>query len=117
MHLGSLKEKVIAETEKLDEVYQTIRDHNDYLVGQLETYKSYLHNVRGQSEGTNKRGQSSKVLGPYKFTHLELEKQGVIQKSNVPENRESEYLLQHHESYPWHICYQSALQRPQPWSS
>ncbi|KAK3724385.1 RasGAP protein [Vermiconidia calcicola] len=87
VHLGSLKEKVLAETEKLDEVYRTIRDHNTYLVGQLETYKSYLHNVRGQSEGTNKRGQSSKVLGPYKFSHQDLEKQGVIQKSNVPENR------------------------------
>ncbi|KAF2174095.1 hypothetical protein M409DRAFT_16369 [Zasmidium cellare ATCC 36951] len=87
VHLGSLKEKVVAETQKLDEVFRTIRDHNTYLVGQLETYKSYLHNVRGQSEGTSKRGQSAKVLGPYKFTHQELEKQGVIQKSNVPENR------------------------------
>lgn len=87
VHLGSLKEKVLAETGKLEEVYRTIRDHNTYLVGQLETYKSYLHNVRGQSEGTSKRGQQSKVLGPYKFTHQELEKQGVIQKSNVPENR------------------------------
>jgi Ras GTPase-activating-like protein IQGAP2/3 len=88
VHLGSLKEKVIIETQKLDEVFRTIRDHNTYLVGQLETYKSYLHNVRGQSEGTGaKRGQTAKVLGPYKFTHQELEKQGVIQKSNVPENR------------------------------
>ncbi|SMQ51951.1 unnamed protein product [Zymoseptoria tritici ST99CH_1A5] len=87
VHLGSLKEKVLVETTKLDEVFRTIRDHNTYLVGQLETYKSYLHNVRGQSEGTAKRGQSAKVLGPYKFTHQELEKQGVIQKSNVPENR------------------------------
>ncbi|KAK3671778.1 RasGAP protein [Recurvomyces mirabilis] len=87
VHLGSLKEKVVVETQKLEEVFRTIRDHNTYLVGQLETYKSYLHNVRGQSEGTSKRGQSSKVLGPYKFTHQELEKQGVIQKSNVPENR------------------------------
>ncbi|KAI5363802.1 putative rasGAP protein [Septoria linicola] len=87
IHLGSLKEKVEAETEKLGEVFRTIRDHNAYLVSQLETYKSYLHNVRGQSEGTSKRGQSAKVLGPYKFTHQELERQGVIQKSNVPENR------------------------------
>ncbi|KAI6986628.1 ras GTPase activator [Hortaea werneckii] len=87
VHLGSLKEKVLAETQKLDEVFRTIRDHNSYLVGQLETYKSYLHNVRGQSEGTTKRGQATKVLGPYKFSHQELEKQGVIQRSNVPENR------------------------------
>lgn len=87
VHLGSLKEKVIAETAKLEDVFRTIRDHNAYLMSQLETYKSYLHNVRGQSEGTSKRGQTAKVLGPYKFTHQELEKQGVIQKSNVPDNR------------------------------
>jgi len=88
-HLGSLKEKVVTETGKLDEVYRTIRDHNTYLVGQLETYKSYLHNVRGQSEGTSKRLQNQKVLGPYKYTHAQLEKEGVIQKSNVPANRQA----------------------------
>lgn len=86
-HLGSLKDAVIKETEKLDEVYKTIRDHNTYLVGQLETYKSYLHNVRSQSEGTKRKQQKQQVLGPYKFTHQQLEKEGVIQKSNVPDNR------------------------------
>ena len=65
----------------------TIRDHNTYLVGQLETYKSYLHNVRSQSEGKLRKQQKQQVLGPYKFTHQQLEKEGVIQKSNVPENR------------------------------
>ncbi|KAF2858888.1 ras GTPase activator [Piedraia hortae CBS 480.64] len=89
VHLGSLKEKILAETQKLQEVYRTIRDHNSYLVGQLETYKSYLHNVRGQSDGTaaKRGGNAPKPLGPYKFTHQELEKQGVIQRSDVPENR------------------------------
>lgn len=89
-HLGSLKEKVLEETKKLDEVYKTIRDHNAYLVSQLETYKSYLHNVRSQSEGKQRAtGKQTKpqVLGPYKFTHQQLEKEGVIQKSNVPDNR------------------------------
>lgn len=86
-HLGSLKEGVLLETSKLDEVYKTIRDHNAYLVGQLETYKSYLHNVRSQSEGTRRKQQKQQVLGPYKFTHQQLEKEGVIQKSNVPDNR------------------------------
>ena len=86
-HLGSLKDGVVAETAKLDEVYKTIRDHNTYLVGQLETYKSYLHNVRSQSEGTRRKQQKQQVLGPYKFTHQQLEKEGVIQKSNVPDNR------------------------------
>jgi Ras GTPase-activating-like protein IQGAP2/3 len=87
-HLGSLKENVQQETLKLDDVYKTIRDHNAYLLSQLDTYKSYLHNVRSQSEGT-KRGKEVKVkeLGPYKFTHAQLEKDGVIVRSNVPENR------------------------------
>jgi Ras GTPase-activating-like protein IQGAP2/3 len=87
VHLGSMKEKVIEETRKLEEVFRTIRDHNLYLVGQLETYKSYLHNVRSQSEGKTRKQQKHQVLGPYKFTHQQLEKEGVIQKSNVPENR------------------------------
>lgn len=87
VHLGSLKEKVIEETKQLDEVFRTIRDHNAYLVGQLETYKSYLHNVRSQSEGKQRKQQKNQELGPYKFTHQQLEKEGVIRKSNVPENR------------------------------
>lgn len=87
VHLGSLKEKVLEETKKLDEVFRTIRDHNNYLVGQLETYKSYLHNVRSQSEGKQRKQQKQQVLGPYKFTHQQLEKEGVIQRSNVPDNR------------------------------
>lgn len=87
VHLGSLKEKTLEETKKLEEVFRTIRDHNSYLVGQLETYKSYLHNVRSQSEGKSRKQQKHQALGPYKFTHQQLEKEGVIQKSNVPDNR------------------------------
>lgn len=87
VHLGSLKEKVVEETKKLEEVFRTIRDHNAYLVGQLDTYKSYLHNVRNQSEGKQRKQQKQQELGPYKFTHQQLEKEGVIRKSNVPENR------------------------------
>jgi Ras GTPase-activating-like protein IQGAP2/3 len=87
VHLGSLKEKVLEETKQLEEVFRTIRDHNAYLVGQLETYKSYLHNVRSQSEGKQRKQQKNQELGPYKFTHQQLEKEGVIRRSNVPENR------------------------------
>ncbi|KAI2022250.1 RasGAP protein [Ophidiomyces ophidiicola] len=81
VHLGSLKEKVLEETRRLDEVYRTIRDHNTYLVGQLETYKSYLHNVRSQSEGKQRKQQKHQELGPYKFTHQQLEKEGVIRRA------------------------------------
>lgn len=87
-HLGSLKDKVLEETYKLEDVYKTIRDHNAYLLSQLDTYKNYLHNVRSQAEGV-RRTKDVKVreLGPYKFTHAQLEKDGVIVRSNVPENR------------------------------
>jgi Ras GTPase-activating-like protein IQGAP2/3 len=87
VHLGSMRDKVVEETGKLDEVFRTIREHNTYLVTQLETYKSYLHNVRSQAEGKQRKQQKHQVLGPYKFTHAQLEREGVIQKSNVPENR------------------------------
>lgn len=86
-HLGSLKENVLSEIAKLDEVYHTICDHNDYLVVQLEAYKSYLQNVRSQSEGKQRKQQKHRVLGPYKFSHQQLEDEGVIQSSNVPESR------------------------------
>ena len=87
-HLGSLKEKVLEETTKLDDVYKTIRDHNAYLLSQLDTYKNYLHNVRSQSEGVRRgREVKNKELGPYKWTHAQLERDGVISRSNVPENR------------------------------
>lgn len=89
MHLGSMQEKVVEETERLEDVYRTILDHNTYLNSQLETYKSYLYNVRNQAAGQTvaKKSQKPIALGPYKFTHQQLEKEGVIQKSNVPENR------------------------------
>lgn len=91
MHLGSMHDKVLEESGRLDDVYRTILDHNRYLNSQLETYKSYLHNVRNQAGGQvaapKKSSQKPATLGPYKFTHQQLEKEGVIQKSNVPEDR------------------------------
>jgi len=89
-HLGSLKDKVLEETEKLEDVYKTIRDHNAYLLSQLDTYKNYLHNVRSQAEGVRRPSNAvsrQRELGPYKFSHAQLEKDGVIKRSNVPENR------------------------------
>ena len=102
-YLGSIKEKVVSETESLQAVFKTICDHNDYLKGQLDTYRAYLLNVRGKagSKGSESRGigvvavagklkkQGKLVLGPHKFTHAQLEKDGVIAETNVPESRRS----------------------------
>lgn len=99
-HLGNLREKVVLETRSLEAVYKTICDHNTYLRSQLEQYKAYLQNVRQTSGGGKKGGvgvvtvagkeqkpQQVQVLGPYKFTHQQFEKDGVIVETNVPENR------------------------------
>jgi len=101
-HLGNMREKVIAETRSLENVYKTILDHNNYLRSQLEQYKAYLSNVRmtatkdkGQTTGVGvvtvggkeKKQPKATVLGPYRFTHSQLEKEGIIVESNVPDNR------------------------------
>ena len=102
VHLGNLREKVILETKSLDAVYKTIGDHNNYLRSQLEQYKAYLQNVRLTSSkekgtttgvgvvtvgGKDKKPVKAAVMGPYRFTHAQLEKEGTIVESNVPDNR------------------------------
>lgn len=105
-HLGNMREKVVLETRSLEAVYKTIGDHNSYLRSQLEQYKAYLQNVRMTSTGNQKNsktvgggvgvvsvdGKERKVgksagLGPFKFSHAQFEKDGVIVESNVPDNR------------------------------
>ncbi|TIC12635.1 Rho GTPase activation protein [Wallemia mellicola] len=102
-HLGNIREKVLVESKSLDSVYKTICDHNNYLRSQLESYKAYLANVRINSSkdskssaggvgvvtvgGKEKKPAKSHILGPYRFTHYQLEKEDIIRQSNVPENR------------------------------
>ncbi|KAG9289687.1 hypothetical protein G9A89_014422 [Geosiphon pyriformis] len=101
-HLGNLREKVHEEIKSLESVYKTICDHNNYLRSQLESYKAYLQNVRIQTNKDTGVGPGSsvvkvngkghnppkiKVLGPFKFTHATLERDGIIVETNVPENR------------------------------
>jgi Ras GTPase-activating-like protein IQGAP2/3 len=102
VHLGNLREKVVLETKSLEAVYKTICDHNNYMRSQLEQYKAYLQNVRltaskdkGSTTGVGvvtvggkeKKPVKAVVLGPYRFTHAQLEKEGIIVESNVPDNR------------------------------
>jgi Ras GTPase-activating-like protein IQGAP2/3 len=99
VHLGNMREKVVLENRSLEAVYKTICDHNSYLRSQLDTYKAYLHNVRATTDrgiggvgvlavnGKEKKPAKSTVLGPYRFTHSQFEKEGIIMESNVPENR------------------------------
>ncbi|KAG1866833.1 RasGAP C-terminus-domain-containing protein [Suillus subluteus] len=79
-HLGNLREKVVLETKSLEA---------------LEQYKTYLQNIRltvskdkGSATGagvvTVTRRQREEVIeiSQYRFTHAQLEKEGIIVKSN-----------------------------------
>jgi Ras GTPase-activating-like protein IQGAP2/3 len=93
VHLGSLRDKVVEEMRSLEAVYKTIGDHNNYLRGQLEQYKAYLQNVRMNANkdkggsagvgvvavgGKEKKAAKPVALGPYRFTHAQLEKEGLL---------------------------------------
>ncbi len=106
-HLGNMREKVVLESRSLESVFKTICDHNNYLRSQLAQYKEYLQNVRltaasggkGGSSGAStgvgvlavngkeKKPAKPTMQGPYRFTHVQFEKEGIIMESNVPENR------------------------------
>ncbi|KAK9431092.1 Rho GTPase activation protein [Lipomyces doorenjongii] len=101
--LGSIREKVLGEVQSLESVLRTIKDHNEYLHSQIETYKSYLRNVRIQSgpkkssvndrvgliaiHGKGRKEPKTQYLGPYKYSQQALQKEGVITVCNVPQNR------------------------------
>jgi len=89
-HLGSLIDKVLSETQQLTEVAATIEERNKYLDGQLDTYKNYLRNVRSQAEGQTKRSADPKKAKIFKLTHSLAEKDGVLVRSIIPENRRGE---------------------------
>ncbi|KAJ8663464.1 hypothetical protein O0I10_000704 [Lichtheimia ornata] len=111
-HLGDLKVKVMEEMRSLQSVYKTIQDHNNYLTSQLETYKAYLQNVRIQSGGGDKsnknqvgigvqvvdgkvkqKANKSHTQGPVKFSHQQLEREGIIVETEVPEYRRNNIFL------------------------
>lgn len=100
-HLGSLREDCEAEQKALLDILKTVKDHNEYLHGQLATYKSYLQNARSQSGiagdrvglisigGQQKKQSKPQSIGPVKFSHQQLEREGVMAQSNIPEDRRS----------------------------
>ncbi|KAJ3099582.1 glyceraldehyde-3-phosphate dehydrogenase 1 [Phlyctochytrium planicorne] len=87
VHLGNLREKVNKEIMSLEVVFKTIIDHNNYQRSQLESYKAYLQNVRVQSGMAASKSGKGQIQGPFKFTHAQMERDGIIVESNVPENR------------------------------
>ncbi|EAL62943.1 RasGTPase-activating protein [Dictyostelium discoideum AX4] len=106
--------KTAKDIEKLKEVLSAIHQHNLFLQQQLDYYEKYLSNVR-ENCGTNASGSSDKKSkkdkdknkdkdsstdkatgkkamvkkGPFKFSYNQMEKDGLICQSEVPEDRRS----------------------------
>lgn len=111
--LGSLKDSVEKEANSLEDVYSIIREHNDYLKSQLDTYRSYLTNVRKhtgskkdrpvdisqQQQITNKEAVEDKEkktkqkITIKKYTPLQLSKELVVNEWRIPEARLSHMLV------------------------
>eukprot|EP01133_Synstelium_polycarpum_P007296 gene7296-8484_t len=107
--------KTSAELEKLKQVLEAIREHNQFLQQQLESYEKYLVNVRENcnSSGPNDKKSSkkekkekkdksvvTKKKGPFKFSYSQLEKDGIILESEVPEDRRSNIFFSFSSSSP-----------------
>lgn len=81
--------------ERLKTVLSNIHEHNEYLKQQYEAYKEYLTNVRSKSSTTTTKNTKSKKVdsltpvrrGPFKFSHVKLQQDGIIIESEVPEER------------------------------
>jgi len=105
MNQNELIEKTGADLARLKEVLGNIQDHHAFLQEQFDAYKEYLDNVRSKSncvdlkkkkkeekaerKAKKKEGKSSKAKGPFKYSHTQLEKDGIIMSSEVPEDRHS----------------------------
>jgi len=82
-------EKTNSDLERLKAVLKSIHAHNEFLKQQYEAYKEYLANVRQNCSSNEKekgKGKAKKT-GPFKFSHLKLQQDGIIIESEVPEER------------------------------
>jgi len=89
-------QKTNSDIERLRTVLNNIHEHNEFLKQQYEAYQEYLESVRRNSfTNIKKDGKSTKAAkkvqkrGPFKFSHVKLQQDGVIIESEVPEERRS----------------------------
>jgi Ras GTPase-activating-like protein IQGAP2/3 len=114
MNYETYIQKSSTDLDRLKQVRQAIQEHNGFLQQQLSTYEVYLVNVKQQSlphtnsnatpssssSGDKKDKKDSKAdkkddkknakkKGSFKFSHVQLEKDGIIISSDVPDERRS----------------------------
>ena len=93
----NLFKQVKEDQSRLSEVLESIDSHHSFLQEQFDAYKQYLGNVRQQSAVGKKedkrkskktvKSKKEKPRGPFKYTHVQLEKDGVIMESEAPADR------------------------------
>jgi Ras GTPase-activating-like protein IQGAP2/3 len=76
-----LLEKCKGELVSLQGVQETLVEHGEFLEEQLEAYRAYLSAVRAKVAEQQQPSVFRKNRGIYKFTHSQLEKDGVILES------------------------------------
>jgi len=95
-------QKTNSDLIRLKAVLKSIHDQNEFLKQQYEAYKEYLANVRQNCSSTPKQAKASKSVkkGPFKFSHVKLQQDGVIIESEVPEERRSSIFFSFSSSMP-----------------
>ncbi|GAA5813572.1 hypothetical protein MFLAVUS_007055 [Mucor flavus] len=100
VHLGDLKNRVVLEIESLEQVHKTIKGHNEYLQSQLESLGILKTTTTTEvccdppvTSAISNSCVAIKKTGPVKFSHQQLEKDGVIVESEVPDFRRPNIFL------------------------
>ncbi|PKI82801.1 RasGAP protein [Malassezia vespertilionis] len=103
--LGNSRSELEVEVDSLQSVLTAINEHNVYLKSQLDTYKSYLCNIR-VAAGTSKEGRTPTGLGlvsvggkevksprpqgnkqTHRFTYQQLDRAKLIRECRLPADR------------------------------
>ena len=103
MNHENLIKKTSSDLDRLTDVLKNIENHHNFLQEQFDAYKEYLGNVRSKSvcstpskkdkkkadekKKSSKKEKVKKPRGPFKYSHSQLEKDGVIMESEVPDDR------------------------------
>lgn len=96
---ATIREAQRKEISRLNAALNKLRQHQSYIKDQIRDYNSYLQGARKAAYAQDPKNKKKKPtgppgaggeqeqgrLGPFKFTYRELEKQGVIVDSEVPE--------------------------------
>jgi len=83
-------QKTTADLDRLKSVLKNIHQHHEFLKQQYDAYQKYLENFRQNcTSGPGKTGKAKvpKSKGPFKFSHVKLQQDGIIIESEVPEER------------------------------